>query len=506
MENGGTAEVQAPASLSVRLTRVLAIDPGASLVEFQGSWRSWGQLAATAEAVRAQVPVPGTRVGVLIRNRPAHLGLLTGLLLAGACVVTINPGRGEDRVRDDVAQLDLRFIAGDPADVAAYVPDATRCLTLTATDLGTPVEVGGEPAGSGQLRPGVAVEMLTSGTTGPPKRVPLGYEMLARVLLGAKFYERDTGVEARLRSGIAIVNAPLVHLGGLFRVLQCLHDGRSFCLLERFGVEEWADAVRRFRPRTASLVPAALRMVLDAGLDPDDLRSIRSVVSGTAPLAPEVAEEFQAKYGIPVLTSYAATEFGGGVAGWNLADHERYWTAKRGSVGRAHPGCDLRVVDQETGTPLAPGTEGLLEVKAHQLGTPDWVRTTDLARIDEDGFLWITGRADQVIIRGGFKVRPDDVRAVLERDPRVRAAAVIGQADPRLGEVPVAAVELRPGAGPVTPGELLDAAARSLARYELPARLRIVDALPRTPSGKADLMAVRELFAGTSTSQGGASA
>jgi acyl-CoA synthetase (AMP-forming)/AMP-acid ligase II len=494
VDNGVSTEERAPASLGVRLAQVLALDPQAPLVEFQGTWRTWGQLAATAEAVRAQVPAPGTRVGVLFRNRPAHLGFLAGLLLAGACVVTINPGRGEDRVRDDIARLDLRFIAGDPADLSAFLPDRTGYRTLAATDLGTPVEVAGDPADGGDLRPGVAVEMLTSGTTGPPKRVPLGYEMLIRVLLGAKFYERNAVVEARLRSGIAIVNAPLVHLSGVFRVLQCLYDGRSFCLLERFNVEEWADAVRRFKPRTASLVPTALRMVLDADLDPADLSSIRSVVSGTAPLAPEVAEEFQAKYGIPVLTSYAATEFGGGVAGWNLADHERYWTAKRGSVGRAHPGCDLRVVDQGTGQPVAADAEGLLEVQAHQFGTPDWVRTTDLARIDSDGFLWITGRADQVIIRGGFKIRPDDVRIVLERDPRVRAAAVSGHADPRLGEVPVAAVELRPDAGSVTPDELLDAAAKSLARYELPAQLRIVDALPRTPSGKADLMAVRELF------------
>jgi acyl-coenzyme A synthetase/AMP-(fatty) acid ligase len=283
-------------------------------------------------------------------------------------------------------------------------------------------------------------------------------------------------------------------LGGLFRVLQCLSDGRSFCLLERFNVEDWADAVRRHRPRTASLVPAALRMVLDADLDPDDLRSLRSVVSGTAPLAPETADEFQAKYGIPVLVSYAATEFGGGVAGWNLTDHQRFWAAKRGSVGRAHPGCELRVVGADAGQPLPPGTEGLLEVKARQFDRDEWVRTTDLARIDSDGFVWIVGRADQVIIRGGFKVHPDPVRVALERDPRVLAAAVVGHDDPRLGQVPVAAVELRPGAGPVTSAELRDAASGLLARYELPARIRVVDALPRTPSGKPDLAAIRHLF------------
>jgi acyl-CoA synthetase (AMP-forming)/AMP-acid ligase II len=236
-------------------------------------------------------------------------------------------------------------------------------------------------------------------------------------------------------------------------------------------------------------------MVLDAGLDPADLASVRSVVSGTAPLDPADADAFQTRYGVPVLVSYGATEFGGGVAGWNLADHERYWTAKRGSVGRAHAGCDLRTVDPASGAPLGSDEEGLLEVRAAQLGDASgWTRTTDLARIDADGFVWILGRADQAIIRGGFKVLPDDVRAALERDPRVRGAAVVGRPDARLGAVPVAAVELRPGAEPASPDDLLAGAARVLARYELPIELRILDALPRTTSGKVDLAAVRALL------------
>jgi acyl-CoA synthetase (AMP-forming)/AMP-acid ligase II len=198
---------------------------------------------------------------------------------------------------------------------------------------------------------------------------------------------------------------------------------------------------------------------------------------------------------VPVLVSYAATEFGGGVAGWNLADHEQFWATKRGSVGRAHPGCELRVVDADRGAVLGPDEEGLLEVKTRQLGDDSgWTRTTDQARIDADGFLWILGRADQAIIRGGFKIRPDDVRAALERDPRVRGAAVVGRADPRLGAVAVAAVELRAGVEGVSPDELLARARTVLARYELPDELVVVDALPRTPAGKVDLSAVRELF------------
>jgi acyl-coenzyme A synthetase/AMP-(fatty) acid ligase len=250
--------------------------------------------------------------------------------------------------------------------------------------------------------------------------------------------------------------------------------------------------VREHRPKTVSLVPTALRMVLDADLADDVFESIRSVVSGTAPLDPDLAEAFTARYGVPVLTSYGATEFGGGVAGWNLADHEQFAEAKRGSVGRAHAGCSLRVVDPDDGRDLGRDTIGLLEVRAAQLGTDEWVRTTDLARLDADGFLWIVGRADQTILRGGMKVQPETVRAALEQHPGVAEAAVVGVADERLGAVPVAVVERQPGHG-VDEESVLAAATPHLARYEVPVKVVVVDALPRTASGKADLAAVREL-------------
>ena len=481
------------AGLSARIADVLAVDPAAPALEFEGSWASWGELSATVERAAALVEAPGAEVGILLRNRPSSVGLVFGVLQAGGCIVTINPGRGRDRTRADIAVLDLGVLAGEPEDLAEFAPDGLRATKVAVAGVGRQpflITPGRRAAGVEEGRPGVAVRMLTSGTTGPPKRVDLGYRMLERVLVGAKHYESNRDETVRLRRGVAIVNSPLVHLGGLFRVLQCVSDGRSFCLLERFTVEGWIDAVRRHRPATVSLVPAALRMVLEADVDPADLSSLRSVVSGTAPLDPDDADAFMATYGIPVLTSYAATEFGGGVAGWNLEDHGKWWSAKRGSVGRAHAGCELRVVDGDSGQPVAPGTEGLLEVKAAQLGHDDWVRTTDLARLDTDGFLFILGRADQAIIRGGFKVRPDDIKAALERHPAVRGAAVVSRADRRLGAVPVALVELRPGAGAITSEALLADLAHVLARYELPAEIVLVDVLPRTQSGKVDLAAV----------------
>jgi acyl-CoA synthetase (AMP-forming)/AMP-acid ligase II len=484
----------AGSGLAQRIGAILALDSSANALEFEGRWRTWGDLATTADAVGALLPAEGTPVGVLLRSRPSSVGLLLGVLRAGGCAVAINPQRGLDRTREDIAQLDLPVLAGEPEDVEALVAEPGSSTVLTTSDVGMPLRVTGTGSSlSSALQPGVAVRMLTSGTTGPPKRIELTYDTLERVLVGAKHYESNRDAELRLRSGVAVVNSPLVHLGGLFRVLQCVSDGRPFSLLERFTVDGWLDAVRRHRPQTVSLVPTALRMVLEADVDPEYLSSIRSVVSGTAPLSPDDADAFMAKYGTPVLVSYAATEFGGGVAGWNLSDHQKFWKLKRGSVGRAHAGCALRVIDPDRGVTLAPDEEGVLEVKAGQLGadTP-WIRTTDIARLDAEGFLWILGREDQAIIRGGFKVHPEEVRAALESHPRVRGAAVIGTQDSRLGAVPVAVVELRPGQ-PVTADDLLAHASTRLARYELPAEVIIVDALPRTPSAKVDLLAVREL-------------
>ena len=487
---------QGRTGLSQRIAAILSLDPSARALEFEGQWRTWGDLATTVDAVGHQIPAEGTPVGILLRSRPASVGLLLGVLRAGGCAVAFNPQRDSDRTRQEMVELDLPLIAGEPQDRSTLAGASPSSTVLEARDVGLPLVVTkGDDVAAHSLRPGVAVRMLTSGTTGPPKRIDLGYETLERVLVGAKHYESNYTSDLRLRSGVAVVNSPLVHLGGLFRVLQCISDGRPFALLERFTVGGWLDAVRRHRPQTVSLVPAALRMVLEADVDLADLRSVRSVVSGTAPLSPDDAEAFMSKYGIPVLTTYAATEFGGGVAGWNLADFQQFWVSKRGSVGRAHAGCDLRIVNPESGVTLDPDQGGILEVKAAQLGSGHpWIRTTDLARLDADGFLWILGRADRAIIRGGFKVHPDDVRAALESHPRVRSAAVISAEDPRLGAVPIAVVELRPGE-PVTTDALIAHASTRLARYELPTQVLIVDALPRTPSAKVDLVAVQDLVA-----------
>jgi acyl-CoA synthetase (AMP-forming)/AMP-acid ligase II len=152
------------------------------------------------------------------------------------------------------------------------------------------------------------------------------------------------------------------------------------------------------------------------------------------------------------------------------------------------------------GTTLGPDEVGLLEVKPGQLGpSATWMRTTDLARIDADGFLWIVGRADRAIIRGGFKVMPDDVRTALEGHPAVAGAAVVAQSNERLGQTPVAIVELRES-GSTDAHTLLEFLRTRLAPYEIPSEIAIVETIPRTPSGKADLDAIQRFF-GASAAQ-----
>jgi acyl-CoA synthetase (AMP-forming)/AMP-acid ligase II len=481
-------------TLSRRIAEILALDPAARAIQYEGQWLSWGQVGEFARSIATVASGHGEhpRVGVMLRNQPAHVATLLGVLIAGGTVVVINPSRGDDRTRADLSTLDLPVVIGLPEDLGTLLTPSPRTTTVTITDLTqSPVVTTATDPQADPGRPGVAVWMLTSGTTGPPKRVDLTYDMLARSVIGRN--PESSQAPTELRRGVAIVNSPLVHVGGVFRVLLCIAEARSFVLLPRFELDRWAEAVREHRPRAVSLVPAALRMVLHSALTREDLAGVRAVTSGTAPLSADDADAFTEKFGIPVLTSYAATEFGGGVAGWTLADHQKYWQDKRGSVGRANPGARLRVVDDD-GVPVDPGQQGLLEVKPAQLdAAADWMRTTDLARIDGDGFVWILGRADQAIIRGGFKVMPDDVRAALESHPAVRGAAVIGRHDARLGETPVAMVELREGAGADT-DELVAFLQTRLARYEIPAEFAVVDAIPRTPSGKPDLRAVREHF------------
>ena len=279
-------------------------------------------------------------------------------------------------------------------------------------------------------------------------------------------------------------------MSGLFRTLLNIFEGRRIALMDRFRVAEFVELVARHRPRAISLVPTAMAMVLEADVDPAALTSVEVVTSGTSHLLPAVHAAFESRFDVAVLTSYGATEFAGGVAGWNLPLYREWRDRKQGSVGRPQRGREVRVVSPSDRSELPAGETGQIEVRT---AGGDWVVTTDLGRVDADGFVFIDGRTDDVIIRGGFKVTPDDVARALRAHPLVREAAVTGIPDERLGAVPVAAVVIDPSGG-TDADELLDHLRGRLTGYQMPARLLIVDELPRTASLKISAPAVRKLF------------
>jgi acyl-coenzyme A synthetase/AMP-(fatty) acid ligase len=266
--------------------------------------------------------------------------------------------------------------------------------------------------------------------------------------------------------------------------------------MERFDPERWAFYIERYEVRLAQVNPTAMRMILDADIDPSRLSSLRYVRGGTTGTPPQLQEAFESRFQVPFMTTYGATEFAGAVASWSPEDYLRYGKSHRGSSGRAHPGVHLRTVDPESGRVLANGEQGVLEVLAPQSaqGNGNWVRTTDLALIDEEGFLWIMGRVDDAIVRGGFKVHPGKVEWVLKEHPAVLDAAVVGIEDDRLGAVPAAAVVLRENIDPPSESDLKVFVERRLARYEVPIRIVFVDTLPLTLSMKVSRPALRALF------------
>jgi acyl-coenzyme A synthetase/AMP-(fatty) acid ligase len=286
---------------------------------------------------------------------------------------------------------------------------------------------------------------------------------------------------------------PVVHISGLWTLLQALTAARPFVLLPRFSVEGWHRAVRQYRPKLVGLPPPGIRAILDADIPREDLASIRAINSGTSPVDPTLVDEFFDRYEIPILIVYGATEFTGAVAGWNLGDFHAHWRDKHGSVGKPFPGVGLRVVGDD-GAEVPAGTSGRLHVASAQAGgAGDWIETSDLAHLDADGFLYIDGRADDVIIRGGFKIAPDTVVKALRTHPDVIDAAVAGLPDARLGHVPVAAVQLRPEAA-VSEGDLALHCRASLTPYEIPTEIFVVDELPRSAALKVDRRGLIELL------------
>lgn len=493
-------------TLQQRIRQILALAPERVALESESGAMTWGELAVAAASINAALDAAGVAadapVGWAARNRPGAVAAFVALVSSGRMVVPLRPNFALATFRDDIAAQRLPAVIGDDDDWSGDgVVEAARTAGSAGIRISGPPFVvtpvaGIQRVGAGPHRdamPGFVLERLTSGTTGAPKRIPVEQDVLIPSLRSGE--QRRGGCEETLaiKTSPALLFKPFSHAGGLFGLMLALYQARPIILFERFDVTRWVSAVARFKPKSASLVPAMIRMLLEADVDPADLSSLLAIRSGTAPLEPEVQDAFEARFGVPILIDYGAAEFIGGLAGWTLDDHRAFGKDKRGSVGRARGDVAIRAVDADTGTAVATGDTGVVEVRSDRYG-PDWIRTNDLAAIDADGFIFLKGRADDAINRGGFKVLPEYVAAVLRQHPGVADAAIVGRPDARLGQVPVAAVELPVGGGAPDPADL-DAFLRArLPAYMVPVEYRMVDALPRTVSMKVSRPDLKRLF------------
>jgi long-chain acyl-CoA synthetase len=481
----------------------LAREASQPSIEFERRWFSWGEIRHVAERMGTLIDASGaperSPVAVIARNRPSAVAALLGLIARGSTIRMIYPFQSPAAMARSVENLKPAAIVGAPEEFTAEMGSMLRAHGIAAIAI-SEMDATSVPGlercdcRDVQVPEFPQIEILTSGTTGPPKHFAISFELIARHHVGVQLLTSSQSND-QLRMPPMLLFFPLGNISGIYSTLPTMLRGRRAQLWDRFSVAAWHDHVLRYRPELTGLPPTGIQMVLDANIPPADLASIRLLSTGAAPLDPTVQRAFEERYGIPILLSYGATEFAGPVSAMTAELHAEWGKRKFGSVGRPLPGAQLRVIDTETGDVLPPGREGRLEVISPRIG-PDWIRTADIAIIDEDGFLFHRGRADGAILRGGFKVLPETIERALLLHPAVSAAAVVGLADTRLGQVPAAAIQLKPGVAPPAPADLEAHLRQHVLATHVPVVWRFVADLPRNPSMKTDIPAVRRLFEG----------
>jgi long-chain acyl-CoA synthetase len=487
-------------AVMARLSALFTEWPDEQAIQFEGTWWTWGHIGQVATSLATSlawegVASRGAPIAIVMRQRPGLVAAELAVLAMGRTALLVSPLQPDGPFAADIATISAAVVVAHSIDWRRTgFADAVAAAQVVGIELDDDGGVVVHPTPSIHRvveSLDAAVTVLTSGTTGPAKRLPVSWESF--VALGGG----PVGREPRAGRGAVILSLPLTTLGGLLSMSRLVFGGRPLSMMERFDVRTWAALVKEHRPKVMGAPPPVVKMILDADISPDHFVGIEAYLTSSAVVAPEVARAFEARYGIPVLLGYGATEFLNSVTGWTMALWSEFGASKLGSVGRAYPGVRLRVLDPDDDHELPPDESGVLEVDPPQRAghlPSGWLRTSDRARIDHDGFVWILGRTDDVIVRGGFKVDLAAVTATLLAHPEVAAACVVGLPDDRLGTVPAAVVQLVDGASAAS-GDLAEWVRKHLPPYAVPVVIRPVSAIPQTSTFKPDRIAIRQMLA-----------
>jgi acyl-CoA synthetase (AMP-forming)/AMP-acid ligase II len=301
-------------------------------------------------------------------------------------------------------------------------------------------------------------------------------------------------------------------------MMAAIYGGRTVALMRQFETDEWMDTVQREKANRAMLVPTMLKYIVEhPEFDKFDLKSMQVITYGAASMPFEVlSRAMELMPWVRFINAFGQTETASTIAALGPEDHDLTGTEEEKqkkikrltqSIGKALPDVEVKIIDDD-GKELPPGEVGDIvakgsrimtgywndEEKTAQAFTPDgWLITKDKGWMDEEGYIYLAGRGDDMIIRGGENISPEEVENVLYSHPKVEDASVIGIPDPEWGHVPKGIVVLKKGQT-ATADELMEHCRANLASFKRPRSIIFVDELPRNPMGKVLRNKLREQY------------
>jgi acyl-CoA synthetase (AMP-forming)/AMP-acid ligase II len=464
--------------------------------EKQYSYRQlWDAACKLARLLQRDCNVThGETVAALAPNCPEYAVVFHATLLCGAKVTTLNPLYREREVEHQLHDADavVAFVAKPlmptVAGVQPRLPGLRKVFEID--DVWALIEgVTGDPDPV-EVDPEVDIAALpySSGTTGLPKGVMLSHYNLTSNLYQMRPTNLVTG------DSVILDFLPFYHIYGMMVLMNsAIMQGATGIVVPRFDPDQILYFIEKYRVTDFFVVPPALLgLCHHPKLAEHDHSSLRFILSGAAPLPPEVADLATERFGCAMIQGYGLTETS------PLANTIPLAAPRRLSVGPAVADTEEKIVDMESGEELPPGETGELLIRGPQVMhgywkspeasaeslTPDrWLRSGDIARMDEDGYVYIVDRAKEMIKYKGYQVAPAELEGVVMEHPAVLDAAVIPKRDFESGEVPKAFVVLKPGQDAKTE-ELMLFVEERVAPYKKLREIEFVKSIPKTPSGK----------------------